>query len=230
MVKFYFKPLLKRKKNIKAKRLSFRHSRESIRFRISAIALSVLLLVVFGEAQLRPIIKNAGAKALKNELTLLLNKSVNDALKKCDTDYCKFIIVKYNKEGEISALVSDTVCINSFKSELSEIVAKSVAHYGDFKILVPWGTLLGSELFSDKGMDLVIESSTYGFAVTDIQSTFESVGINQTIHRISVEVELTAAAYIGNYKMNETVKGNIPVTETVIVGKVPSSYYIRPTV
>ena len=92
-------------------------------------------------------------------------------------------------------------------------------------MLVPWGTLFGSEIFSDRGLELVIESSTYGFAVTDIYSSFESVGVNQTLHKIYIEITLSAAAYIGNYKVSETINSRVPVAETVIVGDVPSAYY-----
>ncbi len=227
MIKLYFRPHRRRAPPVKARRLIFKGKRERIVFYISCAFLVACIVFVFGELQLRPIIKNAGANALKNELTILLNQAVNETVKLENSKYSDFVTISYTKSGEISAIESDTVYINDFKACLSENVANTVARCGDFNIGVPWGTLFGSEIFSDRGWVLTVESSTYGFAVTDIYSSFESVGINQTLHKIYVEVELSATAYIGNYRVNENVIGNVPVAETVIVGNVPNSYYIR---
>ncbi len=227
MVKFYFKPRKKRAPPVKAGRFMFVKKREKIIFTAICTVIIFLTVVAIGEMKLRPIVKNAGSNALKNELTILLNQAVNKTVQNENTVYGDFITVSYNEEGEISALVSNTVYINEFKARLSDNISKTVADCGDFNICVAWGTLLGSELFSDMGPELKVVSSTYGYAVTDIYSTFESVGINQTLHKIYVEIEISATAYIGNYKVHETVEGKVPVAETVIVGNVPEYYTER---
>lgn len=228
MIKFYFKPFRKRNiHNIKVKRFIFKKKKQSLMFRTVCFILVLGILLVVGEINLRPIIKNAGKNALKNELTLLLNNAVNTAVMKENIVYNDFVEIKYDNEGKINAVVTDTLYVNEFKSDLSESVAEIVAGLGDFNIKVPLGTLFGSELFSDMGYELIVSSSTYAFAVTDIKSTFDSVGINQTHHKIFVCVSLSADAYIGNYKITENVKGNVPVAETIIIGSVPDSYYSR---
>lgn len=225
MIKFYYKPMKKRPPPVKAKWLIFKGKKQTIQFRVACVVLLICIAIIFGESKLRPIIKNAGANALKNELTLLLNDAVNKTLQNEKVIYNNFITISYNDSGGITAIMTDTVFVNDFKAMLSEKTAKTVSDCGDFNILVPWGTLFGSEIFSDQGLELVVESSTYGFAVTDVYSTFESVGVNQTLHKIYVEITLSATAYIGNYKVDEIINSRVPVAETVIVGDVPSAYY-----
>ncbi|MBP3559385.1 MAG: sporulation protein YunB [Clostridia bacterium] len=225
MIKFYYKPMKKRPPPVKAKWLVFKGKKQKIQFRTACAILLICIAIIFGEFQLRPIIKNAGANALKNELTLLLNDAINKTLQSEKIVYNDFITISYNDSGKITAIITDTVFINDFKAMLSEKAAKTVGDCGDFNILVPWGTLFGSEIFSDRGLELIVESSTYGFAVTDIYSSFESVGVNQTLHKIYVEVILSATAYIGNYKVEQTVNSRVPVAETVIIGDVPNAYY-----
>lgn len=202
-----------------------RNKKEKLLFYVTCIMLLSLIVFIFGECQLRPIIKQAGANALKNELTLLLNQGVNETIKKEKAHYGDFVNITYSESGAIASISADTIFVNSFKARLSENIAKIVADGGDFNVIVPWGTLFGSEIFSDRGFELTVESSTYGFAIADVLSSFDSVGINQTLHKIYVEVELSASAYIGNYKVSETVKGSVPVAETVIIGSVPNAYY-----
>ncbi len=227
MIKFYYRPLRKRAPPVNARRFMMKAKKEKFRFYITSAVIIVFIIIVFGESQLRPIIKHAGVSALKNELTMLLNQGVNETLSEKNSVYGDFVTVSYTEKGEVTAITSNTVYINKFKAALSDNVAKAVDRCGDFVIIVPWGTLFGSEIFSDRGLELTVESSTYGFAVADVYSSFESVGINQTLHKIYVVVELKATAYIGNYKITEAVKGKIPVAETVIVGIVPDGYYNR---
>lgn len=226
MVKFYFKPR-KRPPPVKARRFVSAYKKQKFIYTALCTCIIFIIVLIVGEIRLRPIIKNAGANALKNELTILLNQAVNETVQDENSVYSDFVTVKYNENGSISSIVTNTVFVNDFKARVSETVSKTVADCGDFNVLVPWGTLLGSELFSDRGLELKVESSTYGYAVTDIYSVFESVGINQTLHRIYVKIELSATAYIGDYKVQESVKGKVPVAETVIVGEVPNAYYNR---
>ena len=56
---------------------------------------------------------------------------------------------------------------------------------------------------------------------------FESAGINQTRHRIYLNVQASAHAYMGLCHLNESVDETIILVETIIVGEVPQTYYIR---
>lgn len=218
---------MKKAPPLKARLFIAKRKKDNILFFASCFVLISFIILIFGESQLRPIIKQAGAKALKNELTMLLNQGVDQTLSAENAIYSDFVIVNYNENGSISSISADTVFVNSFKTRLAENMAKVIEKGGDFNIVVPLGTLLGSELFSDRGLELTVESSTYGFAVVDVFSSFNEAGINQTVHRIYVEAELNASAYIGNYKVSQKVRGKIPIAETVIIGTVPNSYYNR---
>lgn len=225
MVKFYFKPRIKNTPPIRARKFTFKNRKKILSFYIICAVICICIFLIICETQLGPIVKNAGANELKNELTVLLNKAVNETVQKEKSDYGDFVSIEYNEKGEISALVTNTVYVNLFKASLSQSVAQTVEKCGDFNLSVPLSSIFGSEILSDRGIEMTVESSTYGFAVTDIYSSFESVAINQTLHKIYVEITLTATAYIGDYKVNETVKGRVPVAETVIVGTVPEYYY-----
>jgi sporulation protein YunB len=229
MIKFYFKPKIKMRPMLKAKRLVFKGQKNAAGFYCICAFLIVVIILILGEVRLRPIIKNAGGNALKNELTLLLNQSVEKSVLNKNVKYEDFVSLVYDNDGNMSSVVTNTVFVNKFKAQLSNDVAKTVEECGDFNIIVPWGTLFGSEIFSDRGLELTVESSTYGFVVTDVYSSFESVGINQTLHRVYVKAKLYATAYIGDYRIDETITGNIPVAETVIIGEVPNAFYGKKT-
>ena len=59
---------------------------------------------------------------------------------------------------------------------------------------------------------------------TDIESSFSSAGINQTVDTVYINAEITLRAV---YPFSETLTRKVksPVSETVIVGSVPGAYF-----
>lgn len=58
-----------------------------------------------------------------------------------------------------------------------------------------------------------------------IDSEFTAVGINQTLHRIYLDVNCSIGVLTPFKSVSQTVSSKILLTETVIVGEVPSTYY-----
>ena len=60
---------------------------------------------------------------------------------------------------------------------------------------------------------------------TNIDSEFTSVGINQTRHRIYLDLKCVVGILTPFKTINKEVSSKVLLTETVIVGDVPSTYY-----
>ena len=58
-----------------------------------------------------------------------------------------------------------------------------------------------------------------------IDSEFTAVGINQSIHRIYLDLDCTIGILAPFKTINEEISSKVLLTETVIVGDVPSTYY-----
>lgn len=58
-----------------------------------------------------------------------------------------------------------------------------------------------------------------------IDSEFTSVGINQTLHRIYLNLKCSIGILTPFKTVTKDVYSKILLTETVIVGEVPSTYY-----
>ena len=60
---------------------------------------------------------------------------------------------------------------------------------------------------------------------TKIDSEFTSVGINQTMHRIYLNLKCSIGILAPFKSINKDISSKVLLTETVIVGDVPSTYY-----
>lgn len=208
----------------KVKSFHKKRKKSRIAVRIAVTLFIVAAALLFVDSRMKPLVKESGQNALRNRLTVLLNESVDKAIATNGTQYSDFVHLEKDARGNIRAVVCDTRYINSFQQVLSDDAADNVAQNGTFSIKIPLGTLLDSELFSGRGPRITLSATAYGFAVTNVFSSVESVAINQTVHRISARVTLSASARVGTHRVSETVEEIIPIAETVIVGEVPQMY------
>lgn len=66
---------------------------------------------------------------------------------------------------------------------------------------------------------------TAGHVQTELKSEFTTQGINQTLHRIYINVISTTTVYTPFHSTTETVNSQVLLAEAVIVGEIPSTYY-----
>ena len=87
------------------------------------------------------------------------------------------------------------------------------------------GSFFGSKLFAGMGPDINIKMKTSGSLDTDLRSEFTSAGINQTLHRIYLEVKCKVTILTPFETIDEEIYNQVLLAEGLIVGDVPNSYY-----
>lgn len=66
---------------------------------------------------------------------------------------------------------------------------------------------------------------TEGTVETDLRSEFKDAGINQTLHRIYLEVRCNVNILTPYETITETITNQVLLTEGVIIGNIPDTYY-----
>lgn len=153
-------------------------------------------------------------------VTYAIEETVSEVLSKGDYSKSASII----SESGVSAVEADTVKINKLKSELTSKIQDDVVEKCVGKVYVPLGSALGFYLLSGVGPKIPVSISPAAIVNTNYIESFESVGINQVKHSVSINVDVQMR-YAG-YMLDEceTINTDVPVIETVIVGTVPNYY------
>ena len=102
-------------------------------------------------------------------------------------DYEDFVDVHYDAEGEASMLSANTILMNRIAADAATAAQENIDTLADEGITLPLGSALGSGVFSGKGPRLRFEILPVGTVKTAFVTEFESAGINQTRHKISLE-------------------------------------------
>lgn len=80
-------------------------------------------------------------------------------------------------------------------------------------------------MLAGRGPGIPIKISTIGNVITDLRSEFTAQGINQTLHRVYLQVECEVSILTPYKSISEKITNQVLIAENVIVGKIPSTYY-----
>lgn len=188
---------------------------------VSLIFIGLLLLV---DLSLRPVVEKMNAYECKSLITQMINDAVLSELQREDINYGSLVHLTENNEGEIISVQSNVMNINRLQANISSRLARQLEHISAIDIGIPVGTLLGLQLFHGHGFDVGMTIKPLGYPVTKMISEFTEAGINQTRHRIIIEIHALVDAVIPGYSTDVAVTTTIVAAETIIIGRVPDAY------
>ncbi|WP_163194472.1 sporulation protein YunB [Clostridium thermarum] len=138
-------------------------------------------------------------------------------------DYDKVIKVEKDNSGNIVMLKADTLKLNEIACNVALQSQWDLKQLGSMGIKIPISYITKNNILSSYGPGISVKMYPIGNIETKYYSTFESAGINQTRHRIFVEVRTQIRVIIPFKRSDIEVVHQIPICETIIVGKVPDN-------
>ena len=115
--------------------------------------------------------------------------------------------------------------INEITSDIAINIQKNLDNHEDTSIKLSLGSFTGSKLFSSIGPNIKIGLSSVGKVNTDLRSEFVSQGINQTIHRVYLQIDCTVNILTPYDEMDTDVSNQVLLIENVIMGEIPENYF-----
>ncbi len=184
---------------------------------------ALLFALFFYRRSMNPIILDIAKTRVEAETTLAINSAVGAALSDCG-DCSQFVTVEKNAQNDIVMLSANSALVNGLARNTALITQKKLQQLGTLDIDIPIGTLSGIPLLSELGQTVSVKVAPIGKAECTFSSTFETAGINQTLHRIYIDVSCQIDLIIPT--SHTVVQTNTPILlcESVIVGKVPDTF------
>lgn len=157
---------------------------------------------------------------------LIATESINDAINKKvarNTQYKDLITIHKNNNGEVSLIQINTIEINRLRSDATQYVTESLKKITMGGVSIPLGQVTGSQILANFGPRITVSIIPVGTAEVDISEAFEEAGINQTRHKIFVDVKTWVKIVVPMVSSSVEVTSHIPIAETIIIGKVPNT-------
>jgi len=184
-----------------------------------ALAMSVSFIGLL-ELRLRPVAEQLAARQVNNLVTSELNSALSDL----GAEYAGLMNIERSADGSIMAVTGNMERMNQIRSQAVQVSLDKIAAIDVHTLGVPLGSLFDFDLLWAKGPDIEVHSLVAGTVNSRVYSDFHSAGINQTLHRVLLDVEVPLTVLLPGSQGNTVVCVTVCVAETVIVGQVPQTY------
>ena len=197
------------------------------RFHISFFALLILILIisllVTGGIFLRSQITALAASKSQDVVISAINNIVKKTLSSGDYSYTDLVSLEKANSGAVTAIVTNVTAINMLATEIMDNIVNETKEC-DLKISIPLGNLTGNSLLMDRGPKIPVYIIMVTSSYSGFRSDLSSAGINQTRHRIVLNLQVKISLLLPWRTVNTEVSSEVLVAETIIVGQVPESY------
>ena len=201
---------------------SFKYVKKAIkRVEICLLALSLIYFVVSAEKRMMSVICAVCSIEARN----LANDAIDNAVNKAMLDINALSRDYYEVDEDNMTIYADTMLINELCSAVSENINDEADELSHIKIEVPIGAALGIDIFSNAGPKAVFSLRQMGESRVDYETSFVSVGINQTNFKVWLDV--TTEIQMVNPLNSQTLETNrkVMIIDSVIKGAVPDKYF-----
>ncbi len=196
------------------------------------VILTVFLFFVFILSMLFSYYKFVISKIIvqigQSKIEAMLTNSVNYAVSKTLFDggikYDDLVKIKTDSNGKISFITANSIKINELSNTLALETQANLEKNSILGFDIPVGTCSGISIFNGKGKNINFSIYPVGNASCSFTTEFVQAGINQTNHKIYLNVnsKTTAVLPINSKTFENSVQ--ILISESIIVGEIPNIY------
>ena len=198
--------------------------RQRVLFWLTGIFVLLLALTVAVVLHMKPVVVDLATARTSNAVNRIVVAAVNDAVDSGRIDYEQLVDFDKDAEGHVTALRSNMAAFNRLQASIADDILQRMAEVSSTDLAIPIGTLTGSPLLAGRGPCLRVRMQSVGTATARFDNQFSSAGINQTRHRIILDVDVHVSILLPGLTTYTKVSNEISVAETVIVGGVPETY------
>lgn len=198
--------------------------RQRVLIWLTVVITLLLALTVAVVLHMKPVVVDLATARTSNAVNRIVVAAVNDAVDSGRIDYEQLVDFDKDAEGHVTALRSNMAAFNRLQASIADDILQRMAEVSSTDLAIPIGTLTGSPLLAGRGPCLRVRMQSVGTAAARFDNQFSSAGINQTRHRIILDVDVHVSILLPGLTTYTKVSNEISVAETVIVGGVPETY------
>lgn len=191
--------------------------------------ISILVIIVFiniilyaVDKTITPSVMSIAESEMKAQALDIINKNILE-IYSSKFDYDKIMNFEKDSSGNIVMMQADTLKLNNIACNISVKCQNDLREYGKLGIKVPLGYVFKNNIISNVGPSISVKMEPIGSIEVKYKSEFQGAGINQSIHRIYVQVKTSMKVMSPTESSDIQIDNEVPLSETVIIGKVPNT-------
>lgn len=193
---------------------------------IVAIILVVAVGVLLISAEIRisnvrgKLISYAAKNAASSATTVGIEKSL-------DTDRVKYAdLVKFRRDqnGNIVSVSTDAYYLNKIGNNIGDEVDKQINEMKSYVLKIPVSVLFSEQFINGRGPKMPVIFVMTGITTTDFENEFTAAGVNQTHHRIMLNIKINTYVIHSGNVIVVPYETNVCIAESIVVGITPQTF------
>lgn len=197
--------------------------RRKLRRYIAVFVLFCAALSVYYELAVKALLGDIIIREMKTVSERAMNSAVADFLDEHFDVGEKLSEISYS-EGRVAAVSSNPSYVNFVKTQITQKAQEYIDELSQSEgVGVRLGNFTGLVCLSDIGPEVRFRVESACTVSCEFDSSFESAGLNQTVHRVVMNVCVDLNVY-NPFRISRTIstQSDYEIARTVIVGSVPS--------
>lgn len=138
--------------------------------------------------------------------------------------YDDLVKVTYSAQNSIETIEVDTVKVNELIRVVTKEVQTKIDGLKDESVGINLGTFSGIPFLYGLGPQINIKIIPIGTVNSNVISSLNSCGINQSLHRLYFTISVRLGLVLPTKTQDFLTSQEVLVCESVIIGKIPSVY------
>ena len=191
------------------------------------LPLLLLGLLIAAWLRLEPAIEDMAAARVTDEASDRIAEAITAQMERDGVCYENVVALEKDVQGRLLALRTDMNRLNRLRNETLAIINERLTDRDESELGIPLGSVFLPALLSGKGPKLPVRVLTVSNCDAEFYSSFDEAGINQTLHRITMQVAMNITLLTPAGTQQVQVDSGVVVAETILIGQVPDTL-IRP--
>lgn len=194
---------------------------------VSVIIVIIIAVVTFLNITkaINPMINDLCIDKAKNIATMISNEEATVIMDQYSYD--DLITITRDKENNVKMLQTNTKNINKIISDIPVNIVSKFNEEQNSNISIYLSSITGLKIFSAVGPKINIRISHVGNVNTKLVSEFTAQGINQTLHRVYLNLDCEVTILTPYDTIKQKIENQVLIAESVIVGVVPDFYFAK---
>lgn len=207
-----------------------RYNKRNFNYNKIKLIISVLTILIISYSTAIMIIKaiNPTLERQSKIIARSLAEGLTNSITKEEIQNYKYedlCSIQKDENGNISMLNLNIINVNKLTSTITSRLQKEINNNNNSIIKISLGSVTGNKLLMGRGPKINVKVETIGNIQTSIRSEVKEAGINQSLHKIYLNIECNMAIISAYKDTDEKITTEVLIAEAVIVGKIPETYY-----
>lgn len=190
------------------------------------ILATLIFLIIKGflliEHNFRPVIMSIARVRADTLATEAINAAVSEKVAR-NILYKDLVLLEKDRDGRIMMAQINTMEVNRLMAETTIRVQDALKSIRGEIIYIPLGQAVDSHLLANYGPRIPVRLIPIGRVNTRVIDVFETAGINQTRHKVYLDIHAEVQIVVPFVSSEIEVVTSVPLADNIFIGEVPDT-------